>query len=145
MKYMAIMLSLFLLAASIIACSDKKEFPPPEGYSSWDEYHDKREEEKAGPRDALYSLVSDILGKCNREGMPKILEFNAVEEGGGYDVELFFAIDDNLTEGFIKGGARLDIFDTMKALYSSNYNMQHELHLPDKILRIQIFESFLMY
>ena len=56
--------------------------------------------------------------------MPKILEFNAVEEGGGYDVELFFAIDDNLTEGFIKGGARLDIFDTMKALYSSNYNIR---------------------
>jgi hypothetical protein len=66
----------------------------------------------------IEQTVRSELGSSNREGIKKVQDFTISESTEGYIVAIVFTIDDNLTEGFIKGGAKTDVFDVMKAVYS---------------------------
>lgn len=76
------------------------------------------------PGSEIENIIHQELGSCNREGVDKIsdLEISGSPETS-YIVTLTFSIDDNLTEGMIKGGAQMDVFNLMKALYQSSYEM----------------------
>ncbi len=72
----------------------------------------------------MKSLIAETLGTCNREGIPKVRNIDIVNAGYGYNLDIHYSIDDNLTEGFIKGGARYDVLDVMEVLYTSSYDIQ---------------------
>jgi len=74
--------------------------------------------------ETITAIIQNELGTCNREGVEKIAGIDIVNAGYGYNIDIHFAIDDNLNESFIKGGAQMDVFDTMKAIYSSEYDIQ---------------------
>jgi len=76
------------------------------------------------PEDTIRSIIASELGTCNREGVEKISRIDIVNAGYGYNIDIYFAIDDNLTEDFVKSGARLDVLDTMGALYTRGYDIQ---------------------
>jgi len=69
------------------------------------------------PRAAFKAEVIEILGAGNRDVTRlESLNFNDPEEGA---IFIEWAINDNLTEGFIKSGAKSDAFDILKSLAES--------------------------
>ncbi len=76
------------------------------------------------PEETINAIIQKELGVSNREGVEKIAGIDIVNAGYGYNIDIHFAIDDNLSESFIKGGAQMDVFDTMKALYTSSIDIQ---------------------
>ncbi len=82
------------------------------------------EPSNAATGDSIESLVTTELGSCNREGIDKVAKIDIAEAGYGANVDVYFAINDNLSEDFIKGGARLDVLNVMETLYTSGYDIQ---------------------
>ena len=121
-----IILSLISLSIliSLVACSSEpaRTFPPPEGYSSWDEYYGN----SSGTSNENYmsSLISDKLGSCNREGIQKVSNIKFVNAGYGYNIDIYFAINENWSDDDIKIGARIDVLDVMEALYTCGKDIQ---------------------
>ena len=74
--------------------------------------------------DTINAIIQNELGTCNREGVEKIAGIDIVNAGYGNNVDIHFAIDDNLTKSFIKSGAQMDVLDTMEALYISEHDIQ---------------------
>lgn len=72
----------------------------------------------------IKSIIYDELGSCNREGVNKISDITINDAGYGYVIDVHFAINDNLSDSYIKHGAQNDVLDTMKALYTSGFNVQ---------------------
>jgi hypothetical protein len=66
----------------------------------------------------IEQMVRSELGSSNRDEIKKVQKISVSSSNEGYIVAIIFAIDDNLTEGFIKGSAKSDVFDVMKAVYS---------------------------
>ena len=76
------------------------------------------------PEGAINAIIKKELDVSNREGVEKIAGIDIVNAGYGYNIDIHFAIDDNLSESFIKGSAQMDAFDTMKTLYTSDIDIQ---------------------
>ena len=76
------------------------------------------------PEDNIRSLIIEELDWCNREGVEKVSKIDIVNAGYGYNVDVHFAIDDNLSESWIIDGAWMDIRDTMETLYTSGIDIQ---------------------
>ena len=81
-------------------------------------------ESPAPSGETITAIIQNELGTCNREAVEKIAGIDIVNAGYGYNIDIHFAIDDNLTESFIKGGAQMDVFDTVEALYTSEHDIQ---------------------
>jgi hypothetical protein len=64
--------------------------------------------------DVLRQAVADALGSSNRERE----RLNSVEYDGS-QVTVMWAINDNLTQGFIKGGAKRDVVDILQTVAMS--------------------------
>ena len=80
------------------------------------------------PEQGIVNIVNQELGKSNREGVVKFQGQEVSQDGANYVISLRFAIDDNLSESWIKQGAENDVFNVMKALYQSDYPIQ-EIHM----------------
>jgi len=81
-------------------------------------------QQQTTPEATIRAIIHDELGACNREGVDKIAGIGINNAGYGYVIDIHFAIDDNLSEDYIKGGARIDVLDTMEAIYTSGYDIQ---------------------
>lgn len=79
---------------------------------------------KLTPEQNMTAAIRDTLGTCNREGLEKVFDIDFVNAGYGYSIDIHFSIDDNLSEGWIVDGARMDIRDTMEALYTCGMDIQ---------------------
>jgi hypothetical protein len=67
----------------------------------------------------IESSIRKELGSSNREKIDKVKNISISEStSGDYVIAIDFAIDDNLTESLIKGGAKMDVYDVMKTLYA---------------------------
>ena len=64
------------------------------------------------PEEALRAAVAAALGKGNREA-PRVKGVVLLDNGA---VEIGWSINDNLTKGFVKGGARADVLDILRAV-----------------------------
>ncbi len=103
--------------------------PPPSSGTRWiipeeDSSPVSPETSPATPEETINAIIQKELGVSNREGVQKITGVDIVNAGYGYNIDIHFTIDDNLSESFIKGGAQTDVFDTMKALYASSIDIQ---------------------
>jgi hypothetical protein len=76
------------------------------------------------PEEIINNIVIDELGSSNREGIDRIAAVDIVNAGYGYNIDIHFAINDNLSEQYIKYGSQMDVMDTMKALYTSSIDIQ---------------------
>ncbi|MEX1095339.1 MAG: hypothetical protein WED34_04785 [Planctomycetales bacterium] len=71
-----------------------------------------------GTQERLRHEITEVLGSSNREGVMKVKEIDV----RGDAVTVRFAIDDNLTEGYIKSGAKVDIVAILKAVQASGFS-----------------------
>ncbi|MHC4122479.1 MAG: hypothetical protein ACYSSI_02810 [Planctomycetota bacterium] len=72
---------------------------------------------QTGTIERLQYEVQKVLGKSNR-GKVKLYKV----EGIGNNIKVNFSIDDNLSNGWIKDGAKTDIIKILKAVQSSGYD-----------------------
>jgi hypothetical protein len=73
--------------------------------------------ETPSPEQAIERIVEDTLGTCNRD-VQRIQELRVANDGW---VHIKWAINDNLTEGMIKNGAKLDVTEVAEALCEAGY------------------------
>jgi hypothetical protein len=71
---------------------------------------------RSGTFERLQYEVKRVLGSSNRS----IAKIHRIEETRR-NVKIVFAIDDNLTDGWIKDGTKIDIIKILKAVQSSGY------------------------
>lgn len=68
------------------------------------------------PIQALHNALADAIGGSNRDADPRleVTDFDGT-------VEVIWTINDNLTDGMIKGGARLDIRNMLEVMAGTDY------------------------
>ncbi|MGI8681425.1 MAG: hypothetical protein ACR2JO_04700 [Mycobacteriales bacterium] len=69
------------------------------------------------PQQALNAKIASALGPGNRKGIKRVKAVTFPASSGHIEVE--WAVNDNITTGFIKDGARLDAVNILKAIKSS--------------------------
>ncbi|MBW8042452.1 MAG: hypothetical protein FVQ85_20990 [Planctomycetes bacterium] len=71
---------------------------------------------RSGTFEKLQYEIKRVLGSSNR-GIAKIYKIEETRR----NVKIVFSIDDNLTNGWVKDGAKIDIIKILKAVQSSGY------------------------
>ena len=117
----ALLVTVLLLLGACAPASEPKPFPPPEGYSSWDEYYEEYYKETGPPASAPAPpappapaeepeetpgyIYTDGAIECGGDGEPIVLVNNPDATNPTYAELVAFIIEDTTnTNDYVKGG-----------------------------------------